>query len=65
MKTVFINQRNRYQKGSKTRLEIDQFTQQCREIFAILGNTLGLGAVMLMGYLTATGTEEFIQKFFG
>ncbi len=65
MKAVFINQRNRYQKDPKTRVEIDQLIQQCHEVFAILGNTLGLGAVILIGYLTATGSESFIQKVFG
>ncbi len=65
MKTQFLNQRNRYQKESIEGAEVGQFMQQCREMFAIVGNTLGLGAVMLVGYFAATGAEDFFQKFFG
>lgn len=65
MKTHSINQRNRYQKDLKATAQVSNILNQCRELLAILGNTLGLGAILLVGYFTVTGAGDIMQKFLG
>jgi len=70
MRTLFISPRNRYldQKLLKKNLfkrNLQQLWQRQCEAVAVLGNTLGLAAVLVLAYVIATGVAAILGKFSG
>ncbi len=65
MKTLFINHQNRYRKTRESRQARQQLAAGSREVLAVLGNTLGLGVILVLIYLVATGTVDLVQKVSG